>query len=667
MGKKWGLIGFLLVFSFLLLIFFTSRYDPPPQTKTFLDQNGEVIGSLNTVSNGSQIWTPLDQIPKVIVAQTIQKEDRFFYWHGGINVVSIAKALLQNLTTRRTLRGASTITQQLARNLIQEKEGRLSPRTWNQKIAETVLAVGLELKHSKAWILERYLNTIYYGNRSYGITAAGQIYFSKNLQHLTADEIAFLVDLPRTPSRDLVSQIPSLRPSPVGRHFLEWVSRQAPSAGPVVQTTLDLSLQKNLETMVQTKMRDQTEKDPKLTTAIVVIEATSGDLLAMIGSRDYFNETIDGSVNVAVSLRQPGSALKPFTYFAALTKGFGPHSILPDEPLSFQSTAVEETESYAPQNFDRRYHGSLTLKEALANSYNIPAVVTLNEIGLSYFHDLLKKFGITTLQKPPPHYGLAVTLGSGEITLLELTNAYAALAREGNFLPVRFLKERKKENPTTIVPGARQFATEITAILSDPLARVKSFGFNEAMAIEGHAVALKTGTSFEHRDNWALGYSPSYAVGVWVGHADGTPMDPLEGATGATFAAPLWHAVMENLLRGESPEPFFTPLPRQPEPQREIQYESVRLLSPVPNTTYRIHSYLPRGHQKILAEAEVLNGAPTLRWYLDEEYMTTTKTERAKVWLIPTSGKHRLAVESAEGDFHEVPFKVIDPTEESAL
>jgi membrane carboxypeptidase/penicillin-binding protein PbpC len=440
----------------------------------------------------------------------------------------------------------------------------------------------------------------------------------------------------------------------------------------MLSTTLDSDLQRRIEEALRTKLSDRAIDDPKLTAAAVVIDVRTGDVLAMVGSRDYFDDEIDGQVNSAVALRQPGSALKPFTYFAAFAKGFLPNSIVPDVPLSFKAVGAEDEDAYAPQNFDRRYHGEMTMRDALANSYNVPAVVTLNEIGLSYYHWLLKRFGITTLNKPPPHYGLSVTLGSGEVTLLELTNAYAALARGGVFLPSRIWNDAPRTAPQPVVPRAKQFAAEVTNILSDPMARRKAFGFIEAMEVEGHRVAIKTGTSFEHRDNWAVGYTPAFAVGVWVGHADGSPMDPLKPSTGASGAAPIWHAVMEILLRGTTPQDFpgmqevadnrIRPTMMRRDSNAvslKLKPTSFGITNPVANAVYRIHSYLPIEHQMLRAEASAKQDI-SLDWYLDGEHIKTTKKNKAAVWIEPEFGRHKLRVEAANGDKQEVVFKVIE-------
>lgn len=665
-----AIVSYFIVVIGLLL--YAGLYDLPPCWRTFVDRHGNVIGTIDSSYQGFRIWKPLDEIPKVIIKKTLIVEDRFFFWHRGINPFAIARAVIANARAGRIVRGGSTITQQLAKLLVEEHRGRTSARTLTNKIRETILAMGLELIHSKQWILERYLNTIYYGHSTWGVRAATERYFGKELHELSLGEIDFLVRIPRAPSR-VAANLPvySRLNSPIGRHFMEHVSRFIPRGDgrAQIRTTLDLYLQKNVEEAIRSTLEPRLEGDSLLTAAAVVIDVHSGDVLAMVGSRDYFASEIAGQVNAAVARRQPGSALKPFTYFAAFAKGYTSDSIVPDEPLSFTSLGDEEASAYAPQNFDRRFHGDMTIREALASSYNVPAVAMLNDIGLSFYHDILKKFGFTTFDQPPHYYGLGVTLGAGEVTLLELTNAYAALARGGKYLPYRFGDDQISAIAKPILVNSGVYASDITSILSDEQARLKGFGFNEEMAVEGHLVAVKTGTSWEHRDNWAVGYSPSYAVGVWVGHADGSPMDPFT-STGASAAAPIWHAIMEQLLRGHVAREFpFVSKVRETSLQGNLialpamennHPRGWRVLSPLDNATFRIHEYLPLKHQRIAARARVdTDKQMRFSWYLDGEFIATTGGQRHEIWITPEAGRHRLGVEDASGKRQEILFKVI--------
>ncbi len=661
------------------IMLYAAGYAGDPHARTFLDRQGRFIGTLDRAPQGLQIFTPLERIPPLLIHRTIASEDRFFRWHRGINPFSLCSALIDNLSAGRVVRGGSTISQQLARNLIQAREGKATRRSLFNKAREGMLAIGLELIRGKAWILERYLNAIPYGRRAYGVAAASRVYFDREPPELTAGQIEALVGLPKAPGRRgaALAKTGGAPNDLAGRHFTEFVERERHAAreAPIVRTTLDLDLQRRVEAAIREVLSQRAAGDPRLTAAAVVIDVRTGDLIAMAGSRDYRDDAIDGKVNAAVALRQPGSTLKPFTSFAAFAKGFGPDSIVPDEPLAFTASGAEEEEAYAPQNFDRRFHGRITMRRALANSYNIPAVATLNDIGLSFYHELLRGFGFTTFVKPPPHYGLAVTLGAGEVTLLELTNAYAALARAGRFLPVRLLAADPHASPRGVLDGAERFAAMVTEILADPAARLPAFGFNASMEVEGHPVAVKTGTSYEHRDTWTVGYTPSFAVGVWVGHADGSPLPAASAVSGATSAAPVWHAIMEALLRGRPAEPFprvAMPGPEGPAPAimatEAPEGGPLRVISPLPHSTYRMHAWLPAEHQLIPASAVVAPGAGArLRWQLDGELLAVTDGPRPKVFLEPQPGGHLLTIESDDGALREIPFRVLAPDAVAAL
>lgn len=713
-----SIVRFLLIFFALAIFaiagseFYAGRFDGTPKTQTFLDRSGRVIGTLNPVFGGFQIWTDLEKIPQTIVDETIRREDRFFHWHLGINPVSVIKSASANLSRGRIVRGGSTITQQLARTVVQEKEGKKVARSYVNKIREGLIAIGLEIRHSKKWILERYLNSIYYGNRCYGIAAAGEFYFGKRLKELTDGEVAFLVSRPRAPSRlhPPSGSLPSREggslqfPSPLrgegqgeggatARHFLHMAAREN-RGEQVVQTTLDLGLQGKAEAIVEKITSDWADRDEKINAAVVVLEVKSGDLLALVGSRNFLDDIIDGQYNSAMALRQPGSTLKPFVYFAAFAKGYRPDTHVFDVPSSFASLVNEEADGYMPQNFDRRFHGAITIREALANSYNVPAVTTLDTVGLSTYHEILRRFGFRSLRKSPDHYGLAVALGAGEVTLLELTNAYAALARGGRFVPYRALLSSHRpvtsdQGPEDIVsmsggpdvmvsdsstskhpdiqtiPNAFLYASMVTDILADPEARLKSFGSNEDLVIDGHEVAVKTGTSYERRDHWTVGYTPRYAVGVWIGHPDASKL-PSDKNIAAT---PIWHAVMEQLLRGEKPIPFFrqdlADVKKAPPDRKFLSKSEVgwQIVSPLGQTRFRKSPLVPMEHQRISAEVSLRFGEflPDLKWYLDGrliEATSATASWKVRVWLSPEDGWHKLAVESDEGARQVVSFHV---------
>jgi penicillin-binding protein 1C len=658
----------LTVPPFLALSLYGARYDAPPRTITFLDRHGAFIGTVNPAYDGYQIWTPLRDIPPAIVAATLKREDRAFSLHPGVNPWSIAKAALANLRAGRVKRGGSTITQQLAKNLVQEREGKILTRSFASKLKTTLVALALELRHPKDWILERYLNSVYYGRRCYGVAAAARHNFDKDLSGLTADEIAKLSLLPRSPG-----QADRIIPKPIratrkiyGRHFMEMAARaKRADAQNVIRTTLDLELQKRAEDGLAHVVAAREDADPVATAAAVIIEPESGDLLALVGSRGYFDARVSGEVNAALSLRQPGSTLKPFTYFAAFAKGMTPDTIVSDSPVNY--SVVDSDDAYAPQNFDRLFHGTVTIREALANSYNVPAVEVLNRIGLSYYHDVLKGFGFTSLKAPPQHYGLAVTLGSGEVTLLELTNAFVALARGGFFKPVRMFETDPIRAGTEILPKSFVHAARITDILSDRNARLKTFGDNAFLAVDGFDVAVKTGTSHDLRDNWTVGYAPNAVVGVWVGHADGSP---LKDTTGATGAAPVWHALMESSLRGKTPVTFgfrAKTAPRPPHARKNPMTGAAPrhwdISAPLNRSRYQVHPWLPRERQKIPAEV-TLNGARPawLDWFLDDAWIARSEIaandKSARAWIEPKPGDHVLEIAASDGSKRKSLFHV---------
>jgi len=658
--SRFFVIFFLPLFIVTGLILHAEKFDAPPSARTFLDRQARLIGVLDPKYDGLRIWTDLRDIPAAVIAATLDQEDRWFYWHRGVNPLAVAQALTQAFMGK-SLRGGSTISQQLAKNLVQEKTGQLSPRTVASKIHETILALGLEISHSKNWILERYLNTAYYGKHSHGIASAARVYFGKTLRELNPDEIRKLVSLPKAPTRGAAGLTPTQQPAEwVGRHFVEFAGSQT-TLGPQVSTTLDLDLQKKLEVALPQVMTKQISEDPLLNAAAVVLDVASGDVLAMVGSRAYLDDALSGRVNAAVALRQPGSTLKPFTYFAAFAKGYQDQTHLNDEPSSFFDANAEDPDTYVPQNFDRRFHGETTIREALANSYNVPAVLALNAVGLSFYHELLRRFGITQYNLPPNHYGLAITLGSGETTLLDLTNAYATLARGGHFKPWRILMTQPDTPALPVIENADKYASMISHILMDDEARLKSFGYNENLRIQDRAVAVKTGTSHGHRDAWAVGYTDRYAVGVWIGHSDNTPLNKLSGASGA---GPFWHAAMETLLRNDpkaaraivhSAYPKIT----TPESATPDDTHFLRILSPLPNARYRLHPDLPIDNQTILARIQSdAREQKNLIWSVDGVRVATTQGS-GQIWLAPTLGKHQLTVREPGGLTREVVYSIV--------
>ncbi|MDD5041646.1 MAG: penicillin-binding protein 1C [Candidatus Peribacteraceae bacterium] len=573
----------LLLLAGAMLIPLPKRFlDQEQSSVRILDRNGEELYELNRATRGSQQWTPLSQIPEPCIAAILAIEDRGFSTHPGISFRGTLRALWQNVSTGHIVSGGSTITQQLARLTLGTQK-----RTLTSKALEALLALKLEQSLTKNEILERYLNAAYFGHRSYGLSAAAQTYFGASVRELSTAQCALLAGLPQSPSSldpfvngdkakvrqervlaamhethaiDAVQLEQAIRePLTLAQdrtairapHFVMWLLTERPDdlTEPDVRTTLDLSLQTDVERIVERKLREL--KDQNVTSAaVVVLSAHTGDVLSMVGSADYFDEGHDGAVNVTLASRQPGSALKPFTYALALSKGDTAATTVADTTVQF---LTEEGTPYVPRNYDYLEHGLVRYREALANSYNIAAVRVLERVGVPTLLSFLRSAGLTTLTRSPEYYGLALTLGDAEVRLLELAQAYGIFPRGGMTLPVRTLLTDPKPKGTNILDP--QVAWLITDILSDDTARLAEFGESGPLHFD-FPVAAKTGTTRNSRDNWTIGYTPDRIVGVWVGNADNTPMKDTSGVTGA---GPIFHDVMlaatKNLPRGDFAQP----------------------------------------------------------------------------------------------------------------
>lgn len=606
------------------------------ETTRILDRNGNVLYEILDPQAGRRTYVPLSKISPYMVAATIATEDKGFYSHPGFDVFAILRAFWQNYRSGETVSGASTITQQLARNLLFTPEER-SRRTYERKLREAILAAEITRLYTKDEILELYLNENYYGNLAYGVEAAAQTYFGIHADQLNLAQAAFLAGLPQAPAvydvytnRELtlkrqeqvlelmylasleqgciyVSNSPQpicvdpvtavsaanelknyeFRPPEVQIRYPHWVNyvrtlleaqydpQTIYRSGFTVYTTLDPGLQD----LAQRIVRQQVEKlaDRHVTNgALVAIRPTTGEILAMVGSADFYNEAISGQVNMALAPRQPGSSIKPLTYTAAFEKGWTPATLIWDVPSEFTPSGRPDDPGpvYKPVNYDDRFHGPVRVRIALGSSYNVPAVKTLQFVGIyddpntpaqDGFIALARRMGITTLLRPD--YGLSLTLGGGEVSLLELTGAYAIFANNGRRVPPVAITRIVDHEGNLLYqyqpPAGEQViraehAYLITSILSDNEARTPAFGPNSVLRLPFLA-AVKTGTTNDFRDNWTLGYTPDLTVGVWVGNADYTPMQNISGITGA---APIWAEFMQaaiQQLTGGNSSPFARP------------------------------------------------------------------------------------------------------------
>ncbi len=569
-------------------------------TKIF-DRNGELLYEVIDPTGGRRTVVPLKDIPKHLIWATIATEDATFYRNPGFNPFSILRALYQDITEGEIVSGASGITQQLAKNLYLTRD-----RTLNRKIKEAVLAAEITRRYSKDRILEIYLNEFYYGNLAYGVGAAAETYFGKKVQDLTLAEAALLAGLPQSPinydpythpeaakaRRSIVLDLMikeeyitpeaadkaraeplKLRPQTIeikAPHFVMYVRQLLEQrygtgllyrSGLQVYTTLDLRMQNIAEKVARAHIATLAKR--KVTNAsLVAMNPHTGEILTMLGSADFFDEKIDGQVNVALNLRQPGSTLKPLAYAAAFERGWNPATLLMDVRTEFPDGSRPP---YVPVNYDQKYHGPVSLRTALACSYNIPAVQTLYNIGLPALLEMSHRLGVKSLNRPD--YGLSLVLGGGDVTLLELAGAYAVFANQGVLVPptpilrvTDYASKPVEERASRQAERARQgervvdprIAFLITSILSDNEARTPAYGRQSALVLSRPA-AVKTGTTDNFRDAWVIGYTPDFVAGVWVGNSDGSPMLGVPGVEGA---APIWHDFMEQALAGQ-PAPAF--------------------------------------------------------------------------------------------------------------
>jgi penicillin-binding protein 1C len=604
------------------------------ETTRILDRNGNVIYEIIDPNAGRRTYVPLAKISPYLISATIATEDKEYYNHPGYDPIAVARAFWQNYTAGDIVSGASTITQQLARMLLLDDSERYT-RTYERKTREIVLAAEITRKYSKEEILEIFLNENNYGSHSYGIQAAAETYFNTSAQQLTLSQASFLAGLPQAPSvydiftnreatltrqkqvlllmyelsqeknciyvsthldRVCVNEIASAAQeienyqfqqrdySMIHPHWVNYIRTQLESqfdpqtiyrSGFTVHTTLDPVLQNKAQSILKDQISALADKNAS-SGAMVIIQPTSGEILAMVGSADFYNEAISGQVNMALSPRQPGSSIKPLVYLASFEKGWTPATLIWDVPSEFPPSGDpnDPREPYKPVNYDGRFHGPVTLRSALANSYNIPAVKALEFVGIydnpntqqpDGFVNFAGRMGISTLTRED--YGMSLSLGGGDVTLLELTNAYATIANKGNQTqPVAITKivdhlnnlvyEYQRPTPNRVI--REEHAYLISSIMSDNQARTPMFGANSVLNLP-FQVAVKTGTTNDFRDNWTLGFTPDIAIGVWVGNADYTPMIDTSGLTGA---APIWAEVMQftvNHLVGSNTSDFIRP------------------------------------------------------------------------------------------------------------
>ena len=557
---------------------------PPVQSLELTDRHGAPLRETRVAERFSR-EVELAEVPQTFIRAMLAAEDKRFFEHPGVDVRALARAMVENVRRRRVTSGASTITQQLV------KIAEPRPRTLKTKAIEAVTALRLEQFWTKDEILAAYLNRLDFGNLNIGVAAAANYYFAKPLADLSDAEAAFIAGLPKNPTRlnphksfkaakrrqetvlRRMQEAGSLTAEQSGRalaealhlqppqrlfhapHFVDLVLRQNGGGVSQISTTLDLALHRFVEDSVRTRLASLRGKNVRNAAAVVLDNAT-GDVLALVGSENYFAPGT-GQVNGALAPRSAGSTLKPFTYLLALERDGTPATIVADVPATFATP----TGIFQPENYDRRCLGPVSYRTALANSLNIPAVrVLAAQGGPAALRDRLRAWGMTTLDKRAEEYGLGLTIGNAEVRLIELTNAYATLARMGEWRPWRVSGENIQHSTSNIqhpIGGARTAGAAwlVADILSDNAARARTFGLHSALRF-AFPVACKTGTSSDYRDNWAIGYTPEFTVGVWVGNFDGSTMRDVSGVSGA---APILHDVFEHLQAKFATSWFPTP------------------------------------------------------------------------------------------------------------
>lgn len=716
-----------------------------PSARIF-DRNGELLYEILPPEQGRNTPVALSAIPQHCRDAVIATEDAHFYAHVGVDLAGVARALWINLRGGDVLAGGSTITQQAARMVFLDA----TDRSLKRKLQEMLLAVRLETAYTKDEVLALYLNQAYFGNLAYGIEAAARAYFAKPAAELSLAECALLAGLLQSPARyDPLRYLEVARerqgvvlrllfergaidaaeaaraldeplafasaPFPIqAPHFVMMVRAQLERDYPDrlyrdgldVYTTLDLDAQRLAERVVRQQLgflNDTTRPDRAPaeadSAAVVMLDPRTGDLLALLGSPDYFDARISGAVNAALALRQPGSTLKPFTFAAAMNPA-RPEPWTAGTAVNDVATAftTRKGELYVPNNFGGAEHGWVTVREALASSYNIPAVAALESIGVPELVHLAAQAGMESLLTNPD-LDLAVTLGGGEVRLLDLTQGYAVFANGGYRVePVSITRVQVRDGETLFTRPTPALTTRlldervawlITDILSDERARAGAFGLGSPLNL-GRPAAAKTGTTTDTRDNWVVGYTPSLVVGVWVGNPDNRPM---VGATGLTGAGPIWHHVMRQALTGTPPEPFVRPdglvqveicattglLPTPDCPQRRVEWfiegtqptdthaprlarqPSVQVKTPYPGVVYQLSPALPPETQRVAFEAEAPAGA-RIRYWLNGALVG----EGARVWWTLAVGEHRLVAQATlpDGTVSEsapVRFSVLPP------
>src|SRR5579884_997370 len=579
-----------------------------PQTATILARDGTVLAELNDVHFGRRHSVPLSEIAPALQWATVAAEDRRFFDHPGVDLVGLVRAIGQDAQSGGAESGASTLEMQLVRNLFLADER--TEQTLNRKLKEAFAAIQLDRTYSKTDILEAYLNAVYYGHQAYGAEAAAQTYFGKSARDLSLPEAALLAGLPQSPSEfdplehpvaakerrdhvlDLMAQAglvapeeaadaqaaplgvvaPARSPTPLAPHWVNYIrdvirDRFGPEAlftdGLRIQTTLDPDVQALAEQVVGASAEVRRLAHAN-NSAMVVLDPRTSQVLAMVGSTNFSDASINGEVNLAVAGRQPGSSIKPIVYLTGFEKGLNPAVRVLDQPTAFSAPPGQPP--YMPDNWESRFYGLVTLRDALGNSLNVPAVKVLKYVGVPAVQDMARRLGLTTLDNWDPRW-LSLTLGGGEVKLLEMVGAYATIAREGEFLPVEQLLSvdtsrgevlyEAPESPEGKQVVDQRVTYQLLHIMGDAGARQVTFGPNSPLNLSRPHM-VKTGTTDDYRDTWTIGCLPQVCVGVWMGN---TNNEPMVRVSSSLTAGKMWVDMIKALVDRYHYDPIAFPQP----------------------------------------------------------------------------------------------------------
>ncbi|MGB9721048.1 MAG: penicillin-binding protein 1C [bacterium] len=580
------IISLLFLILFLaILIFFVIPPDkkslhPECNSCNITDRNGILLRQVLSRDYKTAVWKGIKEISPDVIKATIIREDKRFFIHRGVDFIALCRALSENLMYHRIRSGGSTITMQVAKMTLGHKKRNIIMKLW-----EIIYALKLEINLSKSEILEIYLNRAPYGNQIFGVEAGSRFYFEKPANDLSLSESCILSVIPKSPGfldpiknyekirlernkilNELIAYglIDSTRytsainePIMIDKkkmvfrapHFVDFILQQNTDFRySNITSTIDINMQENIEKMLFTSINTLRKYNVNQG-AVAVMDTKTGEILAMVGSKDYFDES-EGQVNGCLALRQPGSSLKPFLYILALSNGIPMSYLMNDTVTEFK---LSDGTIFAPRNYGDKYHRLVRAREALGSSFNIPAVYILDILGIEKFYNFLNHLHFASIFKEPNFYGLSLSLGAAEVRLLELVNAYRAIANMGTWTEAKFLRDGKIEKGEKVF--SEQVAYIITDVLSDNSARIKAFGDDSPLNLP-FPCAVKTGTTKNFKDNWCIGFTERYTVGVWVGNFDGSPMNGVSGISGA---GPLFRDIMIELHRNEYPKGFEKP------------------------------------------------------------------------------------------------------------